>query len=147
MKYTIPFIALVLAYTLAGCASPAQAYVKQHPELPAAHQQILNTGKIPDGNAVAGMTREQIQLAMGGTEPAQYLKVDGHDAWVYVKKKLSPMGISSANDATFNRRDVRSQHSLAEGESHSPEDQPTSKITVYFDGEKATRADVVSGGL
>jgi len=146
MKYTIPLLALVAAAALAGCASPSQNYAKQHPELPAQHLQILNSGKIPDGTAVAGMTREQVQLVMG-VEPVQYLKVDGHDAWVYVKKKLSSAGINSGNDATFNHRDNRSQHSMAEGEAHAPGDQPTTKTTVYFDGETATHADVVNGGL
>lgn len=41
----------------------------------------------------------------------------------------------------------RSQHSMAEGEAHAPGDQPTTKTTVYFDGETATHADVVNGGL
>lgn len=147
MKHPFPFLALAFSAMLAGCASPGQTYVKQHPNLSTQQQQILNTGKIPDGDAVAGMTREEIQLAMKGVEPTQYLKVDGHDAWVYVQRKLSPMGISSANDATFDHRDVRSRHSLAEGESHSPQDQVQTKTTVYFDGDKATRADVVNGGL
>jgi len=146
IKYTISFLALVVAAALAGCATAGQAYAKQHPELPAQHRQILNTGKIPDGTAVAGMTREQVQLVMG-VEPVQYLKVDGNDAWVYVKKTLSPMGINSGNDATFNRRDNRSQHSLAEGENHAPGDQPTTKTTGYVDGETATHAEVANGGL
>ncbi len=149
MKHSFPFLALALALAglFAGCASPAQTYVTQHPNLSSQHQQILNTGKIPDGDAVAGMTREEIQLTMKGVEPTQYLKVEGHDAWVYVQKKLSPMGISSANDATFDHRDVRSRHSMAEGETHAPQDQGQTKTTVYFDGDKATRADVVNGGL
>ena len=33
--------------SLAGCANPGQTYAKSHPELPAAHQQILARGKIP----------------------------------------------------------------------------------------------------
>lgn len=147
MKNPFPFFVFAICCAFAGCASPGQAYVKQHPELPQQHQKILSTGKIPDGDAIAGMTREQIQLAMGSVEPSQYLKVDGQDAWVYVHKKLGPMGISSANDATFDHRDNRSRHSLAEGESHSEQDQVQTKTTVYFNGGKATRAEVVTGGL
>ncbi|MEI9894726.1 MAG: hypothetical protein WDN28_12765 [Chthoniobacter sp.] len=146
MNLTTSFLVLAVALALAGCASPAQTYAKQHPELTAKQLQILNTGKIPDGDAVAGMTREQIQLAMG-VEPAQYTKIDGQDAWIYVTKKLSPMSLTMANDATFNRRDDRSQHSLAEGESHAPSDQPLVKTTVYFQGNQAVKADVVNGGL
>lgn len=105
----------------------------------------MNTGKVPDGTAVAGMTREAVQLALG--DPTQYTKVDGHDAWVYVKKRLGTSGIGSANDATFDHRDLRSRHSMAEGESHAPEDQASVKTTVHFDGDRATRADVVNGSL
>lgn len=145
MKYTIHYLVLTAACALAGCASPAQTYAKQHPDLSPAQVQILNTGKIPDGTAVAGMTREQVMLALG--EPTQYTKVDGHDAWVYVRKQLGTSGISSANDATFDHRDLRSKHSMAEGESHAPQDQQLVRTTVHFDGERATRADVVNGGL
>lgn len=150
---TLPFfqgfrlpLCLVTVCLLAACASTAQTYAKQHPELPAAHAEILNTGKVPDGTAIAGMTREQVTLALG--EPTQYTKVDGHDAWVYVRRRLGTNGISAANDPAFDHRDVRSQHSIAEAEgSHAPEDQQPVKTTVHFDGDKATRAEVVNGGL
>lgn len=145
MKYTIPSLLLAMTCVLTGCTSPGQAYAKRHSELSAAQVQIMNTGKVPDGTAVAGMTREAVQLALG--EPMQYTKVDGHDAWVYVQKRLSTYGINSANDATFDHRDLRSQHSLAEGENHAPQDQSMTKTTIYFDGDRATRADVVNGGL
>jgi len=145
MKFTIPCCILAAACTLAGCASAGQTYAKQHPELTPAQVQMLNTGKTPDGTAIAGMTREAVQIALG--EPTQYTKVDGHDAWVYVRRRLGTSGISSANDPAFDRRDLRSQHSMGEGESHSQQDQPLFKTTVYFDGERATRADVVNGGL
>ena len=42
---------------------------------------------IPDGDAVAGMTREQVQIAMGH-EATQYTKVDGHDAVSYTHLTL-----------------------------------------------------------
>jgi hypothetical protein len=147
MNLTTSLLVLAAALSFAGCASPGQTYAQQHPELPAKQLEILKTGKIPDGDAVAGMTREQIQLTMK-VEPAQYTKVDGQDAWVYVTKKLSTSNISAeANDAAFNHQDNRSRHSLAEGENHAPGDQPTVKTTVYFQGNVATKADVVNGGL
>lgn len=146
LKSLSTVVLLAFAAAVVGCASPAQTYAKQHPELSAAQLQMLNTGKISDGTAVAGMTREQVQLVMG-VEPTQYTKVDGQDAWVYITKKLSPMSISSANDATFSHRDNRSQHALAEGESHSPQDQPVTRTTIYFQGNVATKADVSNGGL
>jgi hypothetical protein len=146
MKDIIPLILAVIACGLAGCATPGQTYAQQHPELPAAQLQILKTGKIPDGTAVAGMTQEQVKLAMG-IEPAQYTKVDGQDAWVYVQKKLSASGFTAANQMDSNRRDNRSQHPMGEGESHAPEDQVQIKTTVYFQGDRATHADVANGGL
>src|SRR5580704_15762741 len=102
MKSIAPLLLATVACALAGCATPSQTYAKQHPELPAAQLQILKTGKIPDGTAVAGMTQEQVKLAMG-IEPAQYTKIDGLDAWVYVQKKLSTVGIMSANEVQLNR--------------------------------------------
>jgi len=71
MKNTRFLLALALAGLLSACGTLGQAYVKQHPELSAAHRQILLTGKIPDGDAVAGMTREQIQIVMG-VDATQY---------------------------------------------------------------------------
>ena len=146
MHRSISALLVVSALLAAGCTSPRQDYVSQHPELTAEHRKIMLSGQLTDHAPVAGMTRDQIQLAMG-VEPAQYTKVDGQDAWVYVTKKLSPMNLSDANDATFNHQDNRSRHSLAEGESHAPSDQPTVKTTVYFQGNVATKADVVNGGL
>ncbi|MDR3403956.1 MAG: hypothetical protein P4L99_15775 [Chthoniobacter sp.] len=146
MNLTTSLLVLAAALSFAGCASPGQTYASQHPELPAKQLEILKTGKIPDGDAVAGMTREQIQLTMK-VEPAQYTKVDGQDAWVYVTKRLSTSNLTMANDATFDHQDNRSRHSLAEGESHAPGDQPLVKTTVYFQGNVATKADVVNGGL
>ena len=146
MKSLIPLLLAALGCTFAGCASPGQTYARQHPELPAPQLQILKTGKIPDGTAVAGMTQEQVKLAMG-VEPAQYTKVDGQDAWVYVHKKLSTTGITSTNDVGINHHDSRNQKSLEEGESHTPTDQAQFKTVVYFQGDRATRAEVVNGGL
>jgi outer membrane protein assembly factor BamE (lipoprotein component of BamABCDE complex) len=146
MKLTIPLFLAVIAAALSGCATPGQSYAKQHPELSPQQLEILNTGKVPDGTAIAGMTQEQVKLAMG-VEPTQYTKVNGQDAWVYVQKKIGTTNLSFANDATFDHRDNRSQHSLAEGESHAPADQPLVKTTIFFQGERATRADVVNGGL
>ncbi len=145
MKHIIPLFLAAIAGVLSGCATPAQTYAKQHPELSPQQLQILNTGRIPDGTAVAGMTQEQVKIAMG-IEPAQYTKADGQDAWVYVQKRLSTTGIT-AIDPTIDRRDKRSRQSLMEGESHAPADQALTKTTVYFQGDRATRAEVVNGGL
>lgn len=145
MKLSL-FVSIIAALALCGCATPGQTYARQHPELPAKQLQIFNTGRIPDGDAVAGMTQEQVKLAMG-VEPAQYTKVDGQDAWVYVQKKLGTTGVSSTSNATFDHHDNRNHRTIAEEESHAPADQAQIKTTVYFQGDRATRADVVNGGL
>ncbi len=145
MKYLVPFLLAAVAAAFGGCATPAQTYAKQHPELTPEQVQIFNTGRIPDGTAVAGMTQEQVKIAMV-VEPVQYTKVDGQDAWIYVQKKLSAGGITPI-DPTIDRRDKRSRESLMDSESHAPSDQPLIKTTVYFQGDRATRADVANGGL
>jgi len=44
-------------------------------------------GKIPGGDAVAGMTKEQVKLAMGS--PATFDKINGEDVWIYVGERPS----------------------------------------------------------
>jgi outer membrane protein assembly factor BamE (lipoprotein component of BamABCDE complex) len=142
----ILLVTAAVTFTLAACTTPGQAYAKQHPELSPKQLEIFRKGRIPDGDAVAGLTQEQVKLAMG-VEPAQYTKIDGQDAWVYVQKKLGPSGVTTMGDETRDRRDQRSQHSLLEDEHHSPQDQAQVKTTVIFQGDRAVRADVVNGGL
>ena len=103
------------------------------------------TGKIPDGDAVSGMTREQIQLAMG-MDPTQFRKVDGQDAWVYVREKLSATALTSTS-GDIGRRDSRNRDSEASSEDHSRDVRPETKTTVFFRGDRAIRAEVVNGGL
>jgi hypothetical protein len=145
MKFTIYFLTVALACALIGCASRGQTYAQQHPELSAAQRQIFATGKIPDGAAVAGMTREQVQLAMG-MDPAQYTKIDGQDAWVFVSKKLSPMPLTTTR-ADFQGPDNRNRSLMDEPDNQAPQNQAQTKTTVIFSGERAVRADVVNGGL
>jgi hypothetical protein len=144
MKFTYPFLLLVAICVLSGCATPGQTYARQHPEMTAGQLQILRTGKIPDGAAIAGMTQEQVKLAMP-MDPTQYIKVDGHDAWVYVQKKLTSNSISTST-SELERRDKRNRDG-GEPEDNSYQSQPETKTTVYFNGDVATKAEVVSGGL
>src|ERR1700678_2500636 len=87
MKLMILPVVLSAALFCSGCTTPGQAYVKQHPELSPQQQKIFLTKKIVDPNAVAGVTRDQIHLAMG--EPSQYAKIEGLDAWIYIRPKSS----------------------------------------------------------
>ena len=140
-------IAAVLFFT--GCGTPAISYAKQHPELSAEHRQIMMTGKIPDGSAVAGMTREQIQLIMGH-DATQYTKIDGHDAWVYVKAKLNSEPLTMAGTSDFGHHDSRNRDTADDngnGAQQAPDGLPQMKTTIVFDGDVAIRAEVVKGGL
>jgi hypothetical protein len=144
MKSTIPFVALLIVFALCGCGTVGEKYVSQHPELSPEHQAILKTGKVPDGTAIAGMTREQVQLAMG-IDPTQYTKIDGQDAWVYVRKRLAASSLSTSVPE-LDRRDSRNRSDLPE-DRPSSQDQGFIKTTIFFQGEVATRAEVVNGGL
>ena len=145
MKYPILLLLTATICLFSACGTPGQAYVKQHPDLPKEHKQILLTGKIPDGDAVAGMSREEIQLVMG-PDVTQYTKVDGHDAWVYVKRKLGSESLTMTT-SDFSHNDSRNRDSSNDGASHSPDAQPQVKTTIIFDGNIATHAEVTNGGL
>ena len=147
MKNIVLVIAAASICLFAGCSTPARDYAAKHPELSPAHRQILMNGKIPDGDAVAGMTRDQIQLVMG-QDATQYTKVDGHDAWIYVKKKLvsEPFtAVSSSMGQT--QHDVRNRDGAEDAPTQPPEGDRTVKTTIIFDGDVATHAEVVNGGL
>ena len=146
MKFTLSLLPLLAAGLISGCGTPGINYAKQHPELPPAHLQILKTGKVPDGDAIAGMTREQVQIAMG-VEPAQYTKVDGHDAWVYVRKTLSAQPLTTNSTPEIDRQDGRNKGSLMDSPNQSPQNQEQTKTTIVFDGNVATHAETVKGGL
>ena len=145
MKFTSPLILVAMSCALFGCASPGQSYARQHPELPKQHLQILVTGKIPDGDAVSGMTREQVQLAMG-MDPTQFRKIDGQDAWVYVREKLSATAFTPTT-GEGERSDNRNRDSQVLSNKHLPDAQSETKTTIFFQGNRAIRAEVVTGGL
>ena len=145
MKPANPLVLLLAAGLLSACVSAGQAYAKKHPELTPPQLQFLKTGKVPDGDAIAGMTREQVQIAMG-VEPTQYTKVDGHDAWVYVRKSLSATPLTTNSTPELDRRDSRNKGSLM-GSDLSSQSSDQNRTTIYFDGELATHAETIKGGL
>jgi outer membrane protein assembly factor BamE (lipoprotein component of BamABCDE complex) len=146
MKFTLSLLLPLAACLISGCGTPGLNYAKQHPELSPAHLQILKTGKVPDGDAIAGMTREQVQIAMG-VEPAQYTKVDGHDAWVYVRKTLAAVPLTTNSTPAIDRQDNRNKGSLLDTPDQAAQNQDQTKTTVIFDGNLATHAETVKGGL
>jgi hypothetical protein len=101
---------------------------------------------VPDGDAIAGMTRDQVQIAMG-VEPAQYTKVDGHDAWVYVRKNLVATPLTADSTPQIDRQENRNKGSMLDTPNQVPQNQEQTKTTVYFEGNVATHAETVKGGL
>ena len=104
MKATIPALSAALLCLLSGCASEAQSYARAHPELTPAQRRMMNTGKIPDGTAVPGLTKTQVHLIMGG-DPTTFDKADDLDMWVYSHKKavaMNPRLATGPSDSTLD---------------------------------------------
>ncbi len=76
--------ALLSSVVFSSCASSGKSYADSHPSLTAEQKNIVVKGKIPDGSAVAGMTKEDIRATMRG-DPSQFTTVNGTEAWVYVR--------------------------------------------------------------
>ena len=128
----------LLTLLVVGYANPASSYASKHPELSPAQRQILTTGKIPNGDEVAGMTREQVKMAMG-REPDTFDKINGEDAWVYVQKKAVARkpteDVGHTPSSSFN-----GAQSFTEAEGFGPRVDVDVKTTVFFVGDRATRA-------
>jgi outer membrane protein assembly factor BamE (lipoprotein component of BamABCDE complex) len=107
------FLSVALAVAgLAGCANPGQIYANKHPELTPAQRSIMSRGVIPTGDEVAGLTRAQIKLAMGG-DPTTFDKIDGEDVWIYTHKKM-------VGNAAFDDSQRQSGTSMEDNHSFSP---------------------------
>ena len=145
-------ICLIVA-GLSGCATPGQTYAGQHPELSAEQRKIFLAGKIANGDAVAGLTREQIRLIMG-RDPSQFTTVNGQEAWVWVRERLpvagpaeEQMGAERGGVGRSAGGTGASQYGTeASGNSATTETMP-GRTTVYFQGGRATRAEVREGRL
>ena len=141
--YAIPpmkpllLILLAAVASLAGCANPGSSYAAKHPELSPAHRQILLRAKIPSGDAVAGMTREQVKLAMG-SDPTTFDKIGAEDVWIYVRKK--GVGRGSFDDERSGSSSMGSSLSFTESADFSPRVDVDLKTTIFFQGDRATHA-------
>jgi len=132
---------VIFLVLLAACTNEGQTYVKSHPELSPEHRRIMASGKIPDGAAVAGLTRDQIRIAMG-TDPYTIDREGSEDVWVFSHKKAI-----AKNPEFNNTSDQVLDKTHGYGESHTDENAPRVdvdvKTSVYFDGNIATRARTV----
>jgi hypothetical protein len=169
-KFTAPL--LIVTCFLAACANPARTYVGQHPGLSPEHRKIMLAGKVPDGNAVAGMTKEEVRLAMGA-DPDQFTKIDGQDAWVYLYYTGGGASVSendrhhshhrsqpeSGDNSGNSGNGAGSNSSSGSDFSFSPpstntSDQPSPNAslaskrhlspitTIFFNGDHAVRAEI-----
>ena len=129
---------LAAAACLAGCANPGGSYAAKHPDLPAAHRQILLSGKIPSGDAVADMTREQVKLAMGG-DPTTFDKIGNEDVWIYARKKA--VGTGSLDDRDYSGGSKREgTQSFTQSNDFAPRVDVEVRTSIFFQGDRATRA-------
>ena len=102
---------------------------------------------------MSGLTREQVRLVMG-RDPSQFTQVNGEDAWVWVRERQATAGPAEEQMGTelggVGRSSGGSGASRygaeASGNSASRETRPA-RTTVYFQGGRATRAEVSEGGL
>jgi len=128
---------------LAACTNEGEIYVKKHPELTPEHRKILASGKIPDGTAVAGLTREQVRMAMG-TDPYTIDRDGNEDVWVFSHRKAvakDPQFANTPADAVLDKT-----HGYGEtnnNDENAPRQDVDVKTSVYFDGNIATRARTV----
>jgi outer membrane protein assembly factor BamE (lipoprotein component of BamABCDE complex) len=100
MKPPIAFFVFLTTSIFLGCQTPPGVkYAKQHPELTPQQRTIFTEKKVTDINAVAGLTKEQIRIALG--EPTQFDHQEGSEVWIYVRR-------NSEIDAENNMRAVMS---------------------------------------
>ncbi len=143
----------LLAVLLPGCATPGQAYSRQHPELSAEQRKMFQSGTIAKGDPVAGLTGEQIRLIMG-RDPAQFIKENGEDVWVWMQPGRLPMTGPAEEQMAAERggvgRDAGARGSSpygTEASANSLGARSPRRTAVYFHGNRATRAVVTDGSL
>jgi hypothetical protein len=123
-----------------GCTTQQQAYVNQHPQLSADHRRIIAAGKLVDRDPVAGMSRVEIRLTMG-VDPTQMTRINEEDAWVWVKRKLSPLATAQATERSGSPG-AGSFSNLPRDTEEGPDPKVNTRTTVFFQGNLATRVDV-----
>jgi outer membrane protein assembly factor BamE (lipoprotein component of BamABCDE complex) len=139
IRYSSIFAALGL---LAACTNEGQTYVKSHPELNPVQRKMIITGKIPNGTAVAGLTRDQIRLAMG-VDPYTIDRQGDEDVWVFTHKKAVASDPAFAETAASGALDKEHGYSETDTEQKTPRIDVDVKTSVYFQGNIATHAQTV----
>jgi hypothetical protein len=132
----------VIAFLLAACTNEGAIYVKKHPELNPEQRRIIASGKIPDGTAVAGLTRDQIRIAMG-TDPYTIDRSGDEDIWVFSRKKAVAKDPEFAKTPADAVLDKTHGYSETDTDENAPRVDMDVKTTVYFDGNIATHARTI----
>ena len=127
--------ALFGLFAFAACSNPGQDYAKNHPNMTSVQKHILMSGNIPAGTGVAGLTHDEVKLAMKGF-PNTFDRINGEEAWIYVRKKAVPVGSTVDDVSPSSRRD------MPDPPSNGPIYDVNERTTVYFTGDKATHAEV-----
>ena len=138
MKFSVLFSGLASVALFAGCVNPAKSYASKHPELTPAQRLIFTRGSIPSGDAVAGLSREQVKIAMGG-DPVTYDKINGEDVWVYAHKKMVGNPSFDGGERPGNSR-METDHSFSRTEDLGPRTDVDVKTSIFFQGDRATHA-------
>lgn len=131
--------ALVAAFGFAGCATPGATYAKAHPKLSPVHRQIIITGRIPGGATAAGMTMEQVKVAVGN--PRQHEQLNGGEVWLYMHERF--LDISPRDDvgAVFGSG-PNSQRNFTETANLGPRPSVVEKARVFFHGDRVTQVQL-----
>lgn len=103
------------------------------------HRQILSTGKIPGGMAAAGMTMEQVKLALGNAR--EHESLNGGEAWVYVHQRF--LDISPRDDAgAAYGTGPNNQRNFTETANLGPRPSVIEKARVFFRGDRVTQVQL-----
>jgi len=94
---------------------------------------------MPGGEAVAGMTKEQVRLAMDGN-PTTYRRINGQEVWIYANRgpslSKSVNDFSTAPDSTSERnRNFTETDEFAATHTRR-------RFMIYFQGDRAVRCQI-----
>lgn len=131
--------AVVAACGLAGCATPGVTYARAHPELSPIQRQIIITGRIPGGATAAGMTMEQVKVAVGN--PRQREQLNGGEVWLYVHERFLDINPRDDAGAAFGSG-PNSQRNFTETANLGPRPSVVEKARVFFHGDRVTQVQL-----
>ena len=140
MKAAFHGIIILVLCSLSGCSTPGSSYASAHPGLSPTHRQIFMTGMIPGGDAVAGMTREQVKLAMGRS-PTTFESFGGQDVWIYVRPKFIPHSHDDEDNAPYSK--FNDHGSSKKEKVFVPRPAANVKTTIFFQGDRAIHAQMI----